>query len=309
MRNALIIGLVFLSSICLSQEIQLTQQLLNPSNKFVVLSGYHGALQTNSIIQSSLPFDDSKGVRANVGVDGYIHNIRSGIGLNLSRDQHGTGYFEDTEFEIHFAPKFKLSDQIFLLTGVALNLNSSQNNLFSRIDPGYSDPRFEKVRNVAKWVNASVGAGLILHQFMILVESRYATNSKAQQSYYDEYNPKLGRQFSFYLSNRFQLSTSFSVSPLVELKFNDDRSSILEKGLGVNTTFYNFHAGLKYLLYEGVTAQIGYNIKNFIVLSYAFHSDTYSLNTQKLNAHEFGIRATLFKNKAKKVYYHNLGLL
>lgn len=308
MRTILFISIYFLSGICWSQEIKMTQQLLNPSNKFIALSGYHGGLQVNAITQSSFPLEGSKGVRANAGADAYVHKIRTGIGFNLSRNEFGSGNFKETELAVHFAPKFNIRENFVLLTGIALNMNQANN----RITPNsgfFSDNPFIKVRNTASWINGSIGAGIIVHQFLFLVEGRYITNSSAQKYFYNEFNPKLRSSFSFYLSNRFDINPDFSISPFAEFTLNQEPFDVEDEGFGVNTSFKSFQAGFKYLWNDGIAAQFGYNIKNSLLVSYAFYFNTNSLNYFGLHAHELGIRATLFNNKAKKVYYKKLGLL
>lgn len=296
-----------------SQRLQRVQKLISPAYEFTALSGYHGGWQSSLFYRNQWPGIPSTYIFTGAGVDTYLKRLKSGIGLNLGLTRMGSGAVASKEISTHIAPRFRLGDRLQLLTGVALNYTNvkvSHDDFYFPIPTfppspsSYARPSNDR----AHWLNASVGAGIIWHHFMLVAQSHYATGFKPLQYVWEEINPPLDRLWQVYATNRFHITKVFSIAPSASLVRQGD---LHYETFSLNVSLFNFKFGGSYMLDRGFGIQAGYDIKGIALLSYSYDAFQFENHRGKttLGSHELGLRFTLFGKSEKDIAYKDLPIL
>lgn len=286
------------------QKIAYRQLLSNPSHAFPELTGWHGALQVNGAYRVQYPGSPATTVSYAANVDGYVHKLRSGIGLNVSHDRVGTGITNFTELDLNIAPKIRLTNNIVLMPAISMQYFQIAVD-FSQLAPnGFAySPDPAPVSNSIHVLTGGAGLGIAFNETFIVAHSDYITQPNV--SFFANREDRLSGIYKFLAGRNFKLG-QLLLTPNVSYQRYEEFNFF---SLGMNAGYKWFYLGGQYVHNQSLVLGMGYELMQRFRVSYSYEHIYSTLGIQSIAAHEVALRIWLFKDKAKTQFLKNLPLM
>ncbi|MEZ4721904.1 MAG: PorP/SprF family type IX secretion system membrane protein [Flavobacteriales bacterium] len=278
-------------------DIIYSQTLANPTNLFPELTGWHGGIQMNAGYRNQWPGIATTNVGYAIGVDGYVHSIRSGIGINANHYQVGSAIQNSNYVDLNVAPKIQLGDQ--LVVSPALSVRIGQIS----IDWSQFGPSMNPISSSINYLSFGAGVGLIRNQTFILAHT--ANLNQPNISFFASSESRIPRTYQLLAGRNFMLG-SFTLTPSCSYQ---RMSSFNYLNITFNAQYKSIYAGIRYAYNNAIGVAAGYEIEERLRLSYSYDYYTSILGLSNAGSHELALRIWLFKDKAKKQFVSNLPLM
>ncbi|MCF8716333.1 type IX secretion system membrane protein PorP/SprF [Joostella atrarenae] len=281
----LIIALFFVGNTSYAQqESQYTEYMYNTITINPAYAGSRKVLSFNGIYRSQWVGLDGAPETIAFSVNSPLGRGKVGVGFDVGNDRIGPS--TETNVAADFSYTIGLNRGINLSFGLkggfnTLNVDINKLNPDQQIDPS--------LYNVDK-VSAIVGAGFFVHNDKWYVG--LSSPNLLETKYYDDVAVSTATEkIHIYLIGGyvFNLSNSLKFKPTVLTKAVV--GSPLAIDLSANFLFYErFTLGAAYRFDAAVSALVGFQISNQLMLGYAYDYDTTELGNYNSGSHEFFIR-------------------
>lgn len=305
-KSIMLLMIVFGGKLAVGQELSKIQPMLDPAASFVALSGYHGAMQLNTLYDVLWPGIPQTSTGLAMSYDTYVPSIKSGLGIGISNDRYSGGVMNTGRLSLRFAPRFSAFDGI-VLTGLGYDLHRSYLD-WSQITwcdgCQYDLPigTGDIPREAIIGHRATASLGYKRSRWLAIYQLRYTSQQVFIQGEPDEQ----WIEHAAVINHSIPFGEKFMVTPgLSYRRFSD--FEILRASM--NAYLRGFYLGGGYQWSDNVYAQLGYSFKGSVLVSYAFSYPASSLGTQRLVSHSLGVRTTFRKKKAKDVLVEHLWVL
>ena len=250
-------------------------------SQFPSLMAFHGAMDANVLYRSHWA-----GIGAGANASGYVHPIRSAIGLSHQYLRFGASRVHSTHFAI--SPRMAVSEDLMLTSALGLNIGTHNVKAFPSNEE-YSGGYF----------NLRVGLGAILKQKHYVAINYFdqmtATGFLSERKENGSINLLAGTQMT---------AAAFRFTPQVFASTNLYHTSV---GASLTANFKGIVAAVSFSSDQELNAGLGYEYKSKYRLFYSYQ-DYFNGLIGGPGAHELAFRALLFQGKAKSPLLPDLGI-
>lgn len=279
------------------QDAQFTQYMYNTTSINPAYAGSRGVMSIFGLHRNQWVGLDGAPKTNVVSFNAPLNDTRLGIGLSVINDKLGpmveNNIAADISYTIDINYDYKLSFGLKAAVNM-LNVDFAKLNIY---DP--ADPRFQD--NIDNKFSPNVGVGVYLHS-----ENFYAGLSlpkMLETSYYDKTAD--GTSSSFVVNSR--MATYLMAGYVYDIDYNLKlKTSLLTKvvsGAPLQTDIaasllFNdkFSAGLSYRWSAAISAMVGFQVSDGLLIGYSYDAETTKLATYNSGSHEIFLRFELFDN-------------
>lgn len=313
-RNFIALAFVTLFAISssIAQSPLYSQQYASPLYTMPTLVGWHGGMGLYQQYRNQWPGLSANFVTYDAGVDGYVHKLRSGFGLNVQHDRAGSGIVITNQVSMHWSPKIKVSDQAYLSPVFTLTYLQSSID-WSRLTFGDQiDERFGFIYNTSSSPGSSEATALAYGYGFAFIRNGFIGSAycgyinQPNMSFFENAESRYPRHWRVNLAQRMVLSSKLSLTPTLAFQRQAEFNHL---NIGMNAQYRSLFAALAYRWNDAAIVAMGIDIKNTVRISYSYDMTVSRLGTQSGGAHELGVRTLLFRKQAKHAQLKELPLL
>ncbi|MEQ9187343.1 MAG: type IX secretion system membrane protein PorP/SprF [Cryomorphaceae bacterium] len=293
LRSSMIVLIASLSTLAYAQvppNYIFQSSVINQN--FPELMAHHGALDVNAVGQQQWAGFEGYPESYNINTAGYWHAARTAFGLSYENDQLGS--FEFNRVQLAISPRFQVGKDLVFSSSAAVAFN--QYNYQPRGDLIYfQHPPIKEVH-----ASYRLGSGLIYKQHFLALNYHFDLSPNEENQLFRRYqllNVLLGTSFD--LGNIHISPQLEAVSDLASMRFQ----------MSITSTYKGFQVALGYDHRGDVKTAVGYTYQQRFSIHYGYSMDTNPLAAPYIGTHSLGLRAVLFKDKARKVFLTNIGLI
>lgn len=296
---------MFSANIVAQTKLNYNQTLANPTQLFPELSGWHGGLQTNVGYRNQWPGIPATYVNYTVGVDGYVHSIRSGVGMVTNHFRAGSGLVNTSSMDLSISPKLKLGEKTVFMPAVSLQFGSiaiDWSNMVYSTGIIYSSSSNPITQNI-NYIGVGGGVGLIQNKLFIAAHSENI--NRPNVSFFPNAENRLPRTYEFLAGRNFNIG-KFTLTPsAIYQYYGGFQYWSVSANAQYKSVYLSARAGNVGIWAVGA----GYEFNQRVRVSYGYDITASRLSTQTWGSHELMLRVWLFKDKAKKQFLSNLPLM
>jgi type IX secretion system PorP/SprF family membrane protein len=296
--------------------------IVNLKDPYFVMPDYRGVTEVNPAFTGSLNVTrfkvssrgrwlgtDQQSVGGSIGLDGYMKPLKTGIGLNLNYDAMLDGRIGGLEAGLTLSPKFQLSREVWLETGIRYTFGTRMTNwdrmpasgAFELPDgvvmpnqlSGYSDPM-----EVKHYHDLSAGVLLNTKKFYVGISGSNLLRPAVRV---------LGETFAPVPESDYRLPAQFSLQAGTDYRFHSNYQvvispyAILSHRNGVNTALMGTFVRLNHFITGAsvnnrldFAVMAGFETRN-IRMGYTYDRNTSAIYDKKLGSHSITTRVLLGK--------------
>jgi type IX secretion system PorP/SprF family membrane protein len=247
---------------------------------------------------------DASLVSMNASVDGYVHAMRSSVGLKVDYDNYGVGMYQNMNATLYFSPKINITKTITLEPGIKFtmgqrklnenkviagnNIEYARNSLIQTFEKNelpngssawYKDLGIGLNLNT-KWFYANVAVDhLLKHQTGV-----FSNNSSERADV--NVTASIGTNYQSY-------NKKWLVSPFIAYR-KESKNHEMWFGSGVKYKWLTFGAGVS--TRADLAANLGFKVKGFQMF-YQYELLDSELMGGRLNAHQLTLRVNTTPNR------------
>jgi len=287
------------------------QTLTNPTQLFPSLAGWHGGLQTNVQYRNQWPSMHLPHLFYTLGADGYVHELKTGIGFNLEHEKYVgdlSPLSSNTRFEVSISPKFELNNGLVIspaLSGAFSQINWNADyippppTIYDPWMQTYYPPLISTINYMA------FGSGIAMMYRDAFFACHVHDINQPDLSFYESTESRLPRMYSFLLGKVFT-SNAFKATPSLSFHRVGEFNTLTA---ACNLQYKWLYLATSYRVQDRVTLGLGVEIKKAVRLSYSYDFTTSTVGTNTLTSHEAALRVLLFQGRSKKQFLSNLGIM
>jgi len=296
--NKIIILSIFFSGIFTlsgyaQQESQFTQYMYNTGTVNPAYVGSRGTLNIVSLYRNQWVGLD--GAPVTINLSGGLP-VGNNLGLGLSFTQDDIGPQEESTITIDVSYTIPLQNELKFSFGIKGGINSLNIDYsILNIDP---DNVFQF--NIDNRITPVIGAGIYLYK-----EKWYAGFSvpnMLETTHYDDSSiSNASEEAHFYIIGGyvFDLNSNLKLKPAILSKFTSGAPVAID--VSANFLLYEkFTIGASYRFDAAVSALVGFQISDLLMVGYAYDYSTSNLANYNSGSHEIFLRFDIFQNGSKK---------
>ena len=284
MRRLVIIGMLSWQVLSAQQDPMFNQYIFN---SFTINAAEAGtrSIGTASILHrwqwlgmEGAPKTLSAGFESPIGLSGW------GVGLNIVSDEQGPE--RNQTVTLAGSHHIEISETYTLSAGLSFVANGRRLN-FGELKDIYDpdDPELSTVRTF----NPNVGGGLLLFSASNFIGAAVPRIVEYRLSEADRPELHQLRHLFVYAGHIFEVNHDFWIKPSVLFKFVQGAPT----GVDVNAVVHflkKFDLGVNFRTGDGIGFLAGFNIKDRLIVNYAYEVPITNLRYGSLKSHEIGIR-------------------
>lgn len=289
-------GSLYINQVYAQQDSQYTQYMYNTVTVNPAYAGNRGMLSINSLYRAQWIGLDGAPETLNLSLNTPIG--QRGVGLGLSFYQDKIGPSRESNIAMDFSYTIPVSDNARLSLGLKGGINLLDVN-FSELIYNPGDPNAE---NISNRLSPTVGVGFYLHSSDKWYVGLSVPNLLQTEHYNDIAVSTATEKAHIYLIGGyvFDLSSSVKFKPAVLAKAVTGAPLALD--VSANFLFSEkFTLGAAYRWDAAVSALVGFQLSDPLMIGYAYDRDTTELGNYNSGSHEIFLRFELMTRSRNKV--------
>ncbi len=288
---------IFVTILCLgvfsfahSQSPSFSQSLSNPSFYIPSLAGWHGGLAAQAQYRNQWPGIPASFLNYQLGVDGYVHKLRSAFALQAGHLQEGSDQVTGEKLQFHWAPRLSLADQVTFIPSASFEYQHY------KIEPGtwsywsqFPDPLSAGGDGKVDLYGLGLGGSLVAKSFVFGANWSFINTPR-------EANFTMPSRLTLIASQRFSLAKVAYFTPTIVYDREGEFNALT---FGSNIQYNWINLALAYRWNDAAVFAAGVDMKERLRLTYSYEVTVSSLGTEFLGSHELGIRVLFFQQQQK----------
>lgn len=278
------------------QDAQYTQYMYNTTTINPAYAGSRGVMSIFGLHRNQWVGLDGAPLTNVVSFNTPINNSNVGLGISVVNDQIGpmteNDIAADFSYTINTSANYKLSFGLKATAGL-LNVDYTKLNIYDPLDPNFQN-------NIDNKFSPNIGAGVYLHSdkfYVGLSVPKILENNSFDKSTYS-YVAKERMNYYLMAGYVFDLDYNLKFKPSLLTKMVE--GAPLQMDISANFLFDDkFTAGVAYRWSAAVSAMVGFQVSDGLLIGYAYDAETTKLANYNSGSHEIFLRFELFKNYSK----------